>query len=322
VSDGTGQDLARGRGDKVAAPRRISVVMLAREHGGPNAPSRILADHGYAVHAATAPAEAIRLSTRHTDAAAAVIDLNLEGTRGTEAYAALLRGLPPEREMLAIFLARSPSVNDIVRALRLGAIDVLRSPIERAHLLDAVARAETLATRNALLRSGANDLATLMRELNARAAAFSDAVRFHAPAAARNSIGMDFAEPLDPHARHEDTSSLAFTQRQARMVTAAIKAQSLRRTILGSCIGEDPCWDMLLDLYQKSLSGQVVSVTSLCRVSVAPATTALRRLDDLVAAGLVLRRRDRDDARRVLVQLTEAGTQKLRSFFLASGTPA
>jgi CheY-like chemotaxis protein len=296
--------------------------MLAAEHGGPNAPSRLLSNHGYVVHAASTVADALRLSARQKDAAVAVIDISLDGARGTEVFASLVRSLPPDREMVAIFLARSPSVNDIVRALRLGAIDVLRSPVDPAHLLDAIGRAEAIVTRNAILRSGAKELAALMGQLNARAVEFTEAVRGNPPAATvRGGAGVDFAEPLDGQAQREDLSSLAFTQRQLRTVAAAIKAQALRRTIVGSCLGDDPCWDMMLDLYQKALSGQVVSVTSLCRVSVAPATTALRRLDDLVDAGLALRRRDPDDARRVLVQLTDSGMQKLRSYFVAISGP-
>jgi CheY-like chemotaxis protein len=299
-------------------PRRVSILLLARDHGGPNAPSRVLSNHGYVVHGVSVAAEVSRMAARHKDAAVAVIDIGLEGARGTDVYAGLVRSLPPDREIMAIFLARSPSVNDIVRALRLGAIDVLRSPIEPANLLDAVARAEAIVTRNAVLRAAAGELTALTRELTSRAADLGAAMRIVPPAAATQvTTGVDFAEPLDPQAQREDTSSLAFTQRQMRMVATAIKAQSLRRTIIGSCLGDDPCWDMLLDLHQKALSGQAVSVTSLCRVSAAPATTALRRLDDLVEAGLVLRRRDPDDARRVLVQLTDAGMQKLRTYFAA-----
>jgi CheY-like chemotaxis protein len=303
--------------------RCVSILLLAREHGGLNAPSRVLSSEGYLVHIAGTAAEALRLVTQHKDVAIAVLEIGgQDSMRGTEVFASLLQGVAAERELLAVFLARSPSVNDVVRALRLGAVDVLRSPIEPAHLLDAVARAEAIVTRNAVLRTGAAALASVVRDLNGRATAFSDAVRVNTPAAAaRMAAGVDFAEPLDASAQREDTSSLAFTQRQLRMVRAAIKAQSLRRSMIGTCLGEDPCWDMLLDLHHKALSGQVVSVTSLCRVSVAPATTALRRLDDLVTAGLVLRRRDPDDARRVLVQLTETGMQKLRSYFVAMSSP-
>ena len=309
----------RGGSEQVLAePHRVSILLLANERSGPNAPSRVLSSHGYTVHVASAASEAGRLAARHRDVAIAVLDISLEGVRGTESFAGLARSLPPDREMLAIFLAQSPSVNDVVRALRLGAIDVLRSPIEPAHLLDAVARAESVLMRNATLRDGAQQLSTLMRELNARAASFGAALEVNSAAAtARIPNGVDFAEPLDPHARREDTSSLAFTQRQLRKVAAAIKAQAVRRTVIGSFLGEDPCWDMLLDLYQKALSQQPVSVTSLCQVSTAPATTALRRLDDLVGAGLVMRRRDTHDARRVFVQLTDTGMQKLQSCLAA-----
>src|SRR5690554_5333957 len=54
----------------------------------------------------------------------------------------------------------------------------------------------------------------------------------------------------------------------------------------------DPAWDMLLDLTYARLTGKRVSVSSLCIASRVPATTALRRISDLVFEGLVTRIRD------------------------------
>ena len=51
----------------------------------------------------------------------------------------------------------------------------------------------------------------------------------------------------------------------------------------------DPCWDVLLDLYEARLSSTQVSVTALGATSGVPMSTALRRIGELQQHGLVER---------------------------------
>lgn len=76
----------------------------------------------------------------------------------------------------------------------------------------------------------------------------------------------------------------------------------------------DPAWDMLLDLTHARLSGKRVSVSSLCIASRVPATTALRRIGDLVGEGLATRVRDEADGRRVFVELIEDGFSRMTAY--------
>lgn len=76
----------------------------------------------------------------------------------------------------------------------------------------------------------------------------------------------------------------------------------------------DPAWDMLLDLTHARLTGKRVSVSSLCIASRVPATTALRRIGDLVAEGLASRVRDENDGRRVFVDLTDDGFSRMLAY--------
>ena len=79
----------------------------------------------------------------------------------------------------------------------------------------------------------------------------------------------------------------------------------------------DPCWEMLLDLYDARLAGAEVTVTSLGVASGVPATTALRRMDTLQGHGLIGRMSDADDKRRIIVRLTELGLEAVEQFFEA-----
>ena len=76
----------------------------------------------------------------------------------------------------------------------------------------------------------------------------------------------------------------------------------------------DPAWDMLLDLTYARLTGKRVSVSSLCIAARVPATTALRRIGDLVAEGLAMRVRDENDGRRVFVDLTDDGFTRMLAY--------
>ncbi|MGX1309816.1 CheY-like chemotaxis protein/DNA-binding MarR family transcriptional regulator [Amorphus suaedae] len=93
-----------------------------------------------------------------------------------------------------------------------------------------------------------------------------------------------------------------------------IAARSDRDQIFDSSLFSDPSWDMLLDLALAEESGRAISVTSLCLASRAPTTTALRRIDELQAAGLVERVPDQQDRRRIVVQLTETGRTRMHEF--------
>lgn len=77
----------------------------------------------------------------------------------------------------------------------------------------------------------------------------------------------------------------------------------------------DPCWEMLLDLYDARLTGAEVTVTSLGVASGVPLTTALRRMDQLSEHGLIERAGDAGDKRRTIVRLSQEGLEAVERFF-------
>ncbi|MGV8998217.1 MAG: hypothetical protein ACOH12_14865 [Parvibaculaceae bacterium] len=76
----------------------------------------------------------------------------------------------------------------------------------------------------------------------------------------------------------------------------------------------DPAWDMLLDLMHARLNGKQISVSSLCIAARVPATTALRRIGDLVSSGLAARVKDVNDGRRVFIELTPDGLARMERY--------
>lgn len=74
----------------------------------------------------------------------------------------------------------------------------------------------------------------------------------------------------------------------------------------------DPEWDILLDLFAESGFGRRVSMSSLCIAASVPTTTAVRSINAMIDQGVLARSRDANDARRVLIELTEETRAKMR----------
>ncbi|UYN94242.1 MAG: response regulator [Enhydrobacter sp.] len=91
--------------------------------------------------------------------------------------------------------------------------------------------------------------------------------------------------------------------------------RKVRSRYFPSELFSDPCWEMLLDLYDGQLAGQDVTVTSLGAASGASLTTALRRMDSLQSHGLIERSEDPADKRRTIVRLSRNGLEAVERFF-------
>jgi DNA-binding transcriptional ArsR family regulator len=122
--------------------------------------------------------------------------------------------------------------------------------------------------------------------------------------------GADNRTPADP-----DVS--------ADSVSWVIGARRQRGRYLSEELFADPAWDMLLDLFHAEVGQRKVCVSSLCIASGVPQTTALRWLKELVEQGLVTRRSDPVDGRRVYVELAPHVSKALRRYFVdvIGGTP-
>lgn len=93
-----------------------------------------------------------------------------------------------------------------------------------------------------------------------------------------------------------------------------IQARRLRTRFLETDLFSDPAWDILLDLLRAELVQQRISVSSLCLAANAPPTTALRYINSMTRQGMIIRRPDPFDGRRVYVSLSSETSKALRSY--------
>jgi hypothetical protein len=103
----------------------------------------------------------------------------------------------------------------------------------------------------------------------------------------------------------------------AKAVRDIIKKRRLRERYFDAELFADPAWDILLDLKAAALESQNVSVSSLCIAAAVPPTTALRWITAMTESGMLVRRQDPDDARRVFIELSEESSAKIDDYFTA-----
>jgi DNA-binding MarR family transcriptional regulator len=101
----------------------------------------------------------------------------------------------------------------------------------------------------------------------------------------------------------------------AEFVREVIKLRRMRDNHFASDLFADPAWDILLDLLASRLESRTVSVSSLCIAAAVPATTALRWITGMTESGILMRRMDPKDARRVFIELSDDVTEKLLAYF-------
>lgn len=310
----TAHPAANGAASPRESQRHFKILTLVEEPQGLSEVPQLLANDGFLVASCRTSDQALKLVNEDVEIGIVVCDVQLEDVRGPHFFKRVLEKVPSERPLCVIFLAEAASINDVVSAMRLQAVDFLRKPTHPPALLEAARRADRLMYRRSterLMLKRATDLLEVMRAVVDWLPG-SPTVLDDEAAAERHdemlAVGFEADQAL----------ALERTKKELRRVKSGLKAQKIQRKLFGVELVANPCWDMLLDLYEKMLLNRPVSVSSLALASGVPVTTALRRMAKLEELNLVRRGKDAADARRVFVELTEQGLERLGSYFEAT----
>ncbi|MCP5396123.1 MAG: hypothetical protein H6918_05215 [Sphingomonadaceae bacterium] len=76
----------------------------------------------------------------------------------------------------------------------------------------------------------------------------------------------------------------------------------------------EPCWDLLLDLFERHCRDETVSVKQAILAAGVPQTTGLRHVQIMVERGYLIRTTARHDARVVELSLTEQAVAAMRKW--------
>lgn len=292
---------------------RPSVLTLVRPVPDHQDLHRILGEAGYHVWRAASPAEAAEAALREPDIGILVCDLVLSGGSGTAFYESLRAKLPPERALALLVMAEAASINDVIMTLRAGAVDFLGRRLAAPHVIEAVRRAERIVRQ----RRAVGDMAAEVARLGYAAVGLGQQLAREVdplPGAAPAGGTAEFARAVQLDDGAVTIHGKLLANRRQSQVTNALRAQTLRQNAFGELAANSASWAMLLDLYDKTLRGRAVSVSSLCLASGAPASTALRRIEELVEGGLIAREKDAADARRTLMTLTDDARERMNTY--------
>lgn len=123
------------------------------------------------------------------------------------------------------------------------------------------------------------------------------------------------ARALDGLARTDTTATESSAPPvNAGYLRSVIRARRARAHFFPSDLFADPAWDILLDLMASRLEDKRVSVSSLCIAAAVPPTTALRWIKSMTDAGLLERRADPIDGRRIFIDLSDQAAAKMAAY--------
>jgi FixJ family two-component response regulator len=185
-----------------------------------------------------------------------------------------------------ILMTGSPEVANAIAAIDLRVEKYLPKPFEPDEALAAVAAAVS-TYRKAIGSANTRDVA--VSTLRALLDAQSSAGVF--PRIVEDTINSAGSEALD--------------QQRTATLKSMLYSQKLRSDLLPQDIFGDPAWFILLELALIERSGKRTSVSGLTMTAHTSRTTALRRIQDMVEADLIVRHEDPHDQRRSYVALSQ-----------------
>jgi DNA-binding MarR family transcriptional regulator/FixJ family two-component response regulator len=268
-------------------------VLLAAKDG--DALAGLLAHRGYKVLPAADAAAAARLWSDHPDIAVIVIELDHAGIAVLEA---LRRRTDGSDSVEYVLVAGKDALPAAARAREAGVSDILARPVTDEQFAVAVSEAYNVARLKKFRREEARSLEASIAEFQIRVhAAMSELL---AQARKNGVLPADAPDAISP----DGARLKAFLAEEGRRVRQ-------RQRIFGPIAASHAAWLLLLTLSDASLTGRELTIKAAAYSAGIPLSSALRKINEMCAAGLMKRRGDPADARRSIVVLTQKG----RSFF-------
>ncbi len=266
----------------------------------------LLDDAGYPNQHAASPSEAIAMIGRDPRIGVLVLDLHLPEMDGLRLLSELRSAMGQKGASLQVVLCSGAAgLQDMDSAMRLGVAAFLPKPVDRAGLLNAVTDAtgryrelerdraarSSLTSRFRVLEEG---LTTAMHEM----AAMAELPPVYSPVATAAN-------------RPDPAPSIDHAWQALHCRRLLGDARQLDR-LFSSLAIEQVGWRVLLAMFEADLGAGEAPATSIALASGASASAGLRRIAEFEERGLILRREDPADGRRIMLALTEAGRNLCR----------
>ncbi|HKU96412.1 MAG TPA: response regulator [Vineibacter sp.] len=300
---------ASARGDLRKSTQAPSVLIVDDEADLLEEMATTLSEEGFSVLRAPSGMAALKLFAGNPEIGVVVTDVRMPELDGLQLIERLLAHLPADASKPQIIVLTGHGTMDTaIRALRLHASDFLSKPVTRADLVTTVRRAmdrclgaREQSTEQADIRKRYSEMQNTLARINATL----NRLLVGEAAGVEAAVSEGVSPPEIGDARPPERPD---------RIRAMLREHRVRARIFRSSVLLDPSWDMLLELMLAHIENKQTYLTSLCVVSGLPTTTALRRVEQLIASGLVRREDDPVDRRRVIVSLTESGVERLSAY--------
>lgn len=259
----------------------------------------MLTDSGYNCLTASSAKDALDLLENKATISVLVSDVRMPDMDGLAMLSAIRSRFFDRPWLQVVFITGYASLEGAVTALRLEAADFLQKPIEEKRLVEAMARAVRRAQTKRHMLTPWKELDHHLGRIEHEAQRIADLLSEATPPSGEAAIPkLQLAE--DDQLPHDRLMQMIAAQRRTRAFSDKIFAE--------------PVWDMLWELLHCKLIQRPLSVSSICIVAGIPMRTALRRLNELIDAGLVIRSPDLSDGRRHFVSLSDDTAEKLIAY--------
>jgi len=299
----------RLKSQRADAHTPLKVLVVDDDPGLLDEMATTLVDEGYGVLQAADGAAAIKHIESNAHIGVLVTDVRMPGLDGLQLIQQVLARLPVDTPgPQIVVITGHGTMETVVDVLRLRAADFLCKPVARDDLVSTIRRAMDKSESARGQRAEQDEARQGCLELHA----VLDSIKANV-----NRLMVSSAE-REPIESKEDEPPLPTTPEpvdRLRAIRAMLLQQKVRDRVFGESVAIDPTWNMLLDLMLAHIEDRPMYLTSLCVSPSMPMSSALRRVEHLIAIGLVQRRDDEADRRRVIVSLTEAGLERLSTYF-------
>jgi len=241
---------------------------------------QLMAGAGYRAMGACSAVEGLKRIADAPRVFVLVSDVHLPDGSAIEFLRRVNEVLPPPNNPKALLITGKPTLDTAMQAIGLQVVDYISKPVRPPSFLDSVARAWKMA----------------------------EAREGEVPPASQQD--SDFGAL----SRANDTQFVDEYRNLLARLKQTIAARKERKKHLPTVEFKDPAWNILLELMLAHMEQAPITVTSLCLSTGVPTTTALRRLEDIVKAGLAERHSDPLDKRRILVRLTVRGVSAMTQY--------
>lgn len=240
-----------------------------------------------------------------------------------DALLALIDAAPANRGQAAIVAFPLALLDAVAASIGSHRVTLLCAP----DLIDCVAAlgiatiGADLEARKVFHDSALDGTSSRIQRLADEVARIAATLAALADAEAPGPGGEAFSDGLIGYRAPEGSAALALPRVSAAFVRNLIRQRRARDRFFPADLFADPAWDILLDLMAARIERRRVAVSSLCIASAVPPTTALRTIAAMTARGLLVRRADDSDRRRVFVELSDSAAEAMMRYFAAAAAP-